>query len=116
MTTINRCPNPAGCDGELYVRADGVPGEWCPRCGFIFREDGSHVRCPNPSCHGELYARAEGTGAWCPRCGFVFSEDGARSRCPNPAGCEGELYARADEIPDDWCPTCGYRFSRQDGS
>ena len=64
--TTTRCPNPKGCDGELYARADGVPGLWCPKCGYIFSE-----RCPNPKgCDGELYARADGVpGLWCPKCG-----------------------------------------------
>jgi len=37
MTTKRRCPNPKGCDGELYARADDVPGLWCPKCGYVFR-------------------------------------------------------------------------------
>ena len=35
MTNSKVCPNPKGCDGELYARADGIPGEWCPKCGYI---------------------------------------------------------------------------------
>ena len=82
MTTINRCPNPRGCDGELYARADGVPGQWCPKCGYVFGQGGSRPRCPNPAgCDGELYARADGvSGQWCPKCGYRFGPgtEGAR--------------------------------------
>jgi hypothetical protein len=29
------CSNPKGCDGELYARADGITGQWCPKCGYV---------------------------------------------------------------------------------
>ena len=45
MNTKARCPNPKGCDGELYARTDGVPGMWCPKCGYVF----SSERSENPA-------------------------------------------------------------------
>jgi predicted RNA-binding Zn ribbon-like protein len=75
MTKSKVCPNPKGCDGELYARADGVPGDWCPKCGYLL-SDGSSGKgpgCSNPGCGGELYARADGIpGQWCPKCGNVL--------------------------------------------
>jgi FADH2 O2-dependent halogenase len=41
MNTKARCPNPKGCDGELYARTDGVPGMWCPKCGYVFSSERS---------------------------------------------------------------------------
>jgi len=77
MTNRTVCPNPKGCDGELYARADGLPGKWCPKCGYrIAGQSASGPRgCPNPNgCDGELYARADGVpGTWCPKCGYVIS-------------------------------------------
>jgi ssDNA-binding Zn-finger/Zn-ribbon topoisomerase 1 len=77
MTNSTVCPNPRGCDGELYARADGLPGQWCPKCGYMLSADsasGKRAGCSNPKgCDGELYARADGiTGQWCPKCGYVI--------------------------------------------
>ncbi len=77
MTTMSKCPNPAGCDGDLYARAE-TGDTWCPKCGFVLgasgaSRDGRH--CPNPEgCDGELYARGGASDeAWCPKCGYLFS-------------------------------------------
>ncbi|HKB69287.1 MAG TPA: hypothetical protein VKH46_00465 [Thermoanaerobaculia bacterium] len=52
MTTRAKCPNPKGCDGELYARTD-PPGEaWCPKCGYVFRRQdapGNSRPEPKPS-------------------------------------------------------------------
>jgi len=75
MTNSTVCPNPKGCDGELYARVDGLPGQWCPKCGYVLSDGASGKRtgCSNPGCDGELYARADGIpGQWCPKCGHVI--------------------------------------------
>ena len=88
MTMNTKCPNPRGCDGELYARADASGDAWCPKCGYVLSVASSSPirRCPNPrGCDGELYARADASGeAWCPTCGYVFrpaarSSEGASS-------------------------------------
>ena len=75
MTNRTVCPNPRGCDGELYARADGLPGQWCPKCGYLLSGGSALARCSNPNgCDGELYARADGVpGEWCPKCGYVIA-------------------------------------------
>jgi hypothetical protein len=77
MTTNAKCPNPKGCDGELYARSEASGESWCPKCGYVLGQAGRRERdrrCPNPAgCDGELYARDGGTGeAWCPKCGYSF--------------------------------------------
>ncbi|HET9793475.1 MAG TPA: hypothetical protein VFS34_03350 [Thermoanaerobaculia bacterium] len=84
MTTSGKCPNPNGCDGELYARADASGEEWCPKCGYVLHagKPAKAVRhCPNPDgCDGELYARVDASGEeWCPTCGYVFRRPGTSS-------------------------------------
>lgn len=87
MTTRAKCPNPRGCDGELYARADASGDEWCPECGFVYRRGIAvkTARCPNPAgCDGELYARADESGEeWCPACGYVFRRGAGPSARPS---------------------------------
>ena len=81
MMTSSRCPNPAGCDGELYARAESSGEAWCPKCGYVLTTAAGSPRgahCPNPAgCDGELYARDDVGDAWCPKCGFVFRHPAA---------------------------------------
>jgi hypothetical protein len=77
MTMNAKCPNPKGCNGELYARADTSGESWCPICGYVLGVGAgfpSVRRCPNPAgCDGELYARSDTPGnAWCPKCGYVL--------------------------------------------
>jgi len=36
MKPTVRCPNPRGCDGELYARTEDGSTLWCPKCGFAY--------------------------------------------------------------------------------
>ena len=48
MATRTKCPNPKGCDGELYARTD-APGEaWCPKCGYVYRRGDAPRPAPEP--------------------------------------------------------------------